>query len=235
MGLLRWEGLRQTKNVPVYGRPEMPELCSCGAQLPPDAYFCHKCGKPQRELLPEPEVTPELEPEPEVSYSPLPHAGSPALNFHNPVAVRVGLSMASAAALLSWLPLLNYGGLVWLFAAGFVSVFLYHRRTGQSLTVKAGARLGWITGILSFALITVLFTTTMIALANAKGGLAGIYQEQLRSMPVGDPNVAEALKLFQTPAGLASIIVFTLAVFFVIVTTLCTAGGALGAKLARKN
>ena len=28
----------------------MPEFCSCGSELPPDALFCHKCGKPQREL-----------------------------------------------------------------------------------------------------------------------------------------------------------------------------------------
>jgi len=38
----------------------MSEFCSCGAQLPPDALFCHKCGKPQRELVaPEPEVQAE--------------------------------------------------------------------------------------------------------------------------------------------------------------------------------
>ena len=29
----------------------MPEFCSCGAQLPPDALFCHKCGKPQRDIV----------------------------------------------------------------------------------------------------------------------------------------------------------------------------------------
>src|SRR5258706_16455256 len=29
----------------------VPERCTCGAQLPPDALFCHKCGKPQREDL----------------------------------------------------------------------------------------------------------------------------------------------------------------------------------------
>ena len=33
----------------------MPETCTCGAQLPPDSLFCHKCGKPQREIA-EPEV-----------------------------------------------------------------------------------------------------------------------------------------------------------------------------------
>ena len=37
----------------------MPDSCTCGAQLPPDALFCHKCGKPQRDL-----VTPDDPPEP---------------------------------------------------------------------------------------------------------------------------------------------------------------------------
>ena len=32
----------------------MPDFCTCGAELPPDARFCHRCGKPQRE-----EVIPE--------------------------------------------------------------------------------------------------------------------------------------------------------------------------------
>src|ERR1017187_9471093 len=29
----------------------MPEFCTCGAQLPPDSLFCHKCGKPQRDVM----------------------------------------------------------------------------------------------------------------------------------------------------------------------------------------
>jgi len=28
----------------------MPDNCTCGAELPPDSLFCHKCGKPQREI-----------------------------------------------------------------------------------------------------------------------------------------------------------------------------------------
>src|SRR2546427_9063086 len=75
----------------------MPDFCSCGAQLPEDARFCHKCGKPQRE-----EIVVEQPP------SPLP-AAAPALDaaawpgapsFHHPVAVRVGLFVASIATFL---------------------------------------------------------------------------------------------------------------------------------------
>ncbi len=40
----------------------MPDFCTCGAQLPLDALFCHKCGKPQRDVIePEPEIESALE------------------------------------------------------------------------------------------------------------------------------------------------------------------------------
>src|ERR1019366_3176643 len=65
----------------------MPEFCTCGAQLPPDALFCHKCGKPQREL-----IAPEFQ-IPENAESALPPAPVPLapdalpMNFRNRVAV----------------------------------------------------------------------------------------------------------------------------------------------------
>jgi hypothetical protein len=37
--------------------------------------------------------------------------------------------------------------IVTLLAGGFFSVFMYQRRTGFSLSVGSGARMGWITGI----------------------------------------------------------------------------------------
>jgi len=209
----------------------MPEFCSCGAELPPDARFCHKCGKPQRpELVPEPEPAPAKEPVREAPPRPA------ALNFHNPAAVRVGLSMASLSALLSWVPFLNLAFVVWWLAAGFFSVYLYRRRTGQLLSVRGGLRLGWITGILTFAIMTVLFTVSIVPVAVSKGGLGTLLQQQLRaSMPAGDPNVQEALRMFQSPAGLATILLFMLFTFFVLITLFCTVGGALGAKIAGRE
>jgi len=75
----------------------MPEFCTCGAQLPPDALFCHKCGKPQREL-----VVPETHiPEHAEFALPLaPSAVNPEaapMNFHNRVAVRIALLVAVIA------------------------------------------------------------------------------------------------------------------------------------------
>src|SRR5712691_7573897 len=136
----------------------MADFCTCGAQLPPDARFCHKCGRPQyadalTEAVPAP--SPEIPSGiPDHKDAPLP------VNFHNRLAVRIGLSVASIAAPLSWALLL--GAVVWMFIAGFLSVFFYRRRTAQFLTVRSGARLGWMTGVLSFVILTVLFTITIV-------------------------------------------------------------------------
>src|ERR1700730_12542550 len=136
----------------------MPEICSCGAQLPPDAVFCHKCGKPQRLELTE--VEPEL-----VPAAALPPPVEPApMSFRNPVAVRVALTVAVAAlagTLVSRILVLCL--LLWV-AAGFFAVLFYKRRTGHLLNIKAGLRMGWMTGVLLYALTTVVFTASMIVL-----------------------------------------------------------------------
>src|SRR4051794_8860906 len=129
----------------------MPDFCTCGAQLAPDSLFCHKCGKPQREVA-EPEIVTQPIPPPPLPEAP-PSPASLPLNFHNPVAVRVAATVALIATLLSWIPALNI--ILWL-AAGFFAVYLYRRRTGVFLNVRAGVRLGWITGVLMFVITTVI-------------------------------------------------------------------------------
>ena len=62
-------------------------------------------------------------------------------------------------------------------AAGFLAVFLYVRRTGQRLSLRSGARMGWITGIFSFTIFTVQLTAGVLAMSD-EGGLAGVIQKQ---------------------------------------------------------
>lgn len=214
----------------------MPEFCTCGAELPIDARFCHRCGKPQRE-----EVVPEMvAPPPEVVMAVAPGATAvppsgapPRVNFHNPTAVRIGLLMAGIASLLSALPTMALGlvGLaIWWVTAGFLLVYIYRRRTGQFLTVDSGLRMGWITGLLGSTITSVVFTVSVVPLIRG-GGLATLYQEQFRKMYGNDPNVQQALKILENPSSLALVVVFVLLFFFLIITFLSTAGGALGAKL----
>jgi hypothetical protein len=203
------------------------EHCTCGAELVPGARFCHKCGKPQFEWSPPeelPEETPQVaEPKAEADIS-----------FRNRTAVRIGLAMAVAASVLISLPLPMYVNVVWmlmwLVAAGFLAVYFYERRTGQGLSVRKGARMGWITGVFCFSIATIFFTITMVAIAR-RGGLAEFYRQQLGAQGPSPPEVEQLLEILEQPSGAAMLIFLTLAVLFFLFTLLPTLGGAMGAKL----
>src|SRR3954453_656053 len=159
----------------------MPEFCTCGAQLPDDALFCHKCGKAQRDIVePEPMPRPAAEITPPVVTRP----EAAALNFHNPVAIRIALAAAAIATLLSFVPCLN-----WL-AAGFFAVFFYRRRTGHILNMESGVRMGWMTGVIMFGIMALLLTFSLVFF-QAAGGVAAV-QAQLKNAV--DPRVFEVLK-----------------------------------------
>ena len=207
----------------------MPDFCTCGVQLPPDARFCHKCGKPQYDY---PALGEEIEqPAPPPVAVPV-LAQAPEISFHNRLAVRIGFLAALTAVIVSQIPL-PFPLLRVLFAflaAGFLAVFLYSRRTGQMLSMRSGARMGWITGIFSFTLIGVLFTVTMVAFSN-QGDLQKVFRSQL---PTND-----ATKVFtdalSDPANLAAFILLSLIILFVMLTALPMIGGVLGAKVLEKE
>jgi hypothetical protein len=203
----------------------MADFCTCGAQLPPDALFCHKCGKPQREL---PNVEPEpVAPTPEIFLAPIAAHQPPPLNFRNPVAVRVAFLTAAISLPLCWIPVLSLG--VWI-GCGALAVYFYGRRTGERLDWRDGMRMGWMTGVVVFAILTVLFTMAVLVI-TAAGGPAALAQPQFRNMPMYDEKSIEALKTMMTGPGMLQALFFT----FVLTTVACGAGGALGARLIGRH
>ncbi len=205
----------------------MADYCTCGAHLPPDARFCHKCGKPQYEDPPE---------ETEIAPLPVAVAAPPApaeISFHNGTAVRIAFLAALLAFILFILPLpFQFPRLLVAFvAAGFGAVYLYVRRTGQRLNVRSGARMGWITGIFSFVIVTLFITVGMLAAAS-QGGIVSLLKTQL---PANDARTTEVLKLLEQPSALATMTVFVLLMMFFLLTILPMLGGALGAKLTAKQ
>jgi hypothetical protein len=213
----------------------VPEFCTCGAQLPPDARFCHKCGKPQYDYpgLEEPEVAPPpievaslLQAPPQVQLS-----GE--ISFHNRLAVRIGFIAAMGAVMISVFPI------PWPFVrlpiaflgAGFLAVFLYSRRTGQTLSIRSGARMGWITGIFSFTLVSILFTVAIVAISS-KGDFAQQLRDQL---PANDARADMIQQALSNPALILGVVLLYLMLFFVIFTALPIIGGALGAKVLEKE
>jgi hypothetical protein len=206
------------------------ERCTCGAQLPPDARFCHKCGKPQYDY-------PGLETEPVVEAPPPSSPPSPPqppeISFRNGTAVRIGFLAALIAFILFVIPLpFPFPRLLIAFlAAGFLAVYLYVRRTGQKLSIRSGARMGWITGVFSFVIVTVQFTAAVLV-TSSQGGIAALLRAQL---PADDARTQEVLKLLQEPSALVAMMAFVLLMLFLLLTVLPTLGGALGAKLLTRD
>lgn len=206
----------------------MPEYCTCGAQLPEDARFCHKCGRPQRE---EP-VLVEEQPEVQPILAPLPTAPPPPIeapiSFRNATAVRVAVLAGVPVFLLSAVagPLM----LAVPVAGGFFAVYLYRRRTGQRVSVVAGARLGWIAGIIVFAILTMLLT--MLVLMLSQPDLVQNMRDQMAKMSSISPEeVTKRIDLLRTPSSLALVLLDA----FLTYTLLTALGGAVGAKFLDRH
>ncbi|MGD1092173.1 MAG: zinc ribbon domain-containing protein [Bryobacteraceae bacterium] len=206
----------------------MPDRCTCGAVLPPDALFCHKCGKPQRE-----DLLPVVEPEP-AAPPPLPTiAAPPPIGFHNGPAVRVALMAGILSIVVTFvtgqLALLRPLALVWPVATGVLAVFLYRRATGQRLTPLNGAHLGWICGIFGFVIVVIMLT--MIAVALSEPSAVSAMHDQLKDQGISEADVTQLLNVLHSPAGIAG----GLLMFFLLFTILPVFGGMIGAKLLDRD
>lgn len=160
------------------------------------------------------------------------------INFSNGAAVRVALIVAAVSMMLL-IPLGQLTGVSLLgimlptLFAGALSVWFYQRRTGSALTVLAGARMGWITGVFIFALFLVLFTITVVP-AIETGELQKV-QEAAQQANISEADLARLREIFENPLMLALTLVLFMGIYFVGATTLSSLGGMLGAKLLSRN
>jgi len=201
----------------------VPDFCTCGAQLPADARFCHKCGKPQRD---EPLIA-ALEPviQPVVSQPAI--TPPPRVSFNNSAVVKACL----VAAVLTFLFLVVAVAFAPVrvlapVAAGLFAVYLYTRRTGRQLSVFEGLQVGWMTGVFLFIIIGVLFTASYFVLSS-RGGLSAAELEMFRDRGVPKDQIDSIEQLFRNPL----IVPALLLIMFMILTILPMVGGAVGAKL----
>lgn len=211
----------------------MADYCTCGAQLPEDALFCHKCGKPQREIL-EPEVEANVyaaaAPEAALEATPAPPRQAPPqplpLNFRNPIAVRIALLASIGSTILSLLqlqPLLSWLG------AGFVAVYLYRWKTGVIVDVGSGVKIGWITGLISYVFYAILFAVPAVLSSEFRTEFLA-RAKNARLDPAAMQQLTDAI---QSQPGM--VLAFILVGLFVFVIGLNVVGGALGARIARNS
>ncbi len=200
-----------------------------------DAAFCHRCGKPQRELAPE-----VIEPEVPAAAAALvpdelmrPPAPAPPVSFTNSVAVRVGFLTASISSILIETPVLGLLFMVWSALAGYFSVVLYRKRTGEKLSVREGAKLGWITGILNSLIVMVFFTLNVVIMNSEP---ITQYHEKLKELRAADPNSYAAIgSVIESPYFIAGTLLILFFLFVAILTVFGITGGALSARMARKQ
>lgn len=199
----------------------MPESCTCGTKLVEDARFCHRCGRPTSEAflieeapaVPPPPAPPTLQ----EKIAQLP------VNFSNPVALRVALLMSVAIIPVEMMPVLSMLSIVWWLGAGWCAVLLYRKLTGSVLSIRAGARLGSITGVLTFLGYAIGITIGVVAAGKE-------FFDQLEKQ---SPDVSQVVN---DPTMLFAVIMLAMAFLFAFVVAICAAGGALGARyVARKS
>ena len=156
----------------------------------------------------------------------------PAISFRNATAVRVALATGIPIVLLSAVLSAIAGplGMAVPVAGGFFAVYLYRRRTGEKITVLAGARLGWISGIIVFTILTLLLTMTVVVLSQPD--LVQNMRDQMTKMsPLSQEEITRSIDLLRTPSGLATALLNA----FLSYTLLTALGGAVGAKFLSRH
>lgn len=173
----------------------------------------------------------ELAPPPVVP--PLPVLEPPPIGLRNGLAVRIALSSCALSFLLAIVtgqlgmpPILS---LIWFIGAGFFAVFLYERRTGQRLSAMSGARLGWISGLFTFVIVTVILTILATYLSDPSGVAA--LREQWKAQQRPDQQLNDMIELLRSPAGIAAGLIGS----FLFLTSLPAFGGLIGAKFLDRD
>lgn len=217
---------------------DVAEVCSCGTQLVEGARFCHRCGKPTFEMPAEEQEEPVPAEVAQLLDTVELSSATPEISFNNGAAVRVALLVAAISMLLL-IPMANLSGMSLIgiilptLFAGALSVWFYQRRTGNTLSVLAGARMGWITGVFIFALFLVLFTITIVPSLES-GELQKIQEAALKGN-FSATDMEKLKEIFENPTLLGLSILLFMGIYFVGATTLSSLGGMLGAKLLGRN
>lgn len=227
--------------------------CTCGAKLADDARFCHRCGRPVRDddpilVQPEPDegstsgddliADEQPAPAPMSAAAQAAHDAATAMlevSFRSPLAVRVGFLAASIVQLVLMLVAMAHTvqllPLV-LAAGGAYAVVLFSRRSGRTLSVMEGARMGWISGVFSFVISTVLFTAGLLISGK---GLVPMFEENLKTAGLDSANTGKAMEMIRDPNVLVIFVVLMLIFNFLLVAVVSSLGGALGARLTRRG
>jgi hypothetical protein len=201
--------------------------CTCGAVLPEDARFCHKCGKPQFEediarFSDNEAATPVQGP------IDVPANKTAPIGFGNMRAVAITMAAAAVALVALFLaaaisPVL---GPVVLCSAGFAAARLYRNRTAEPLSPGGGAYLGLMTGIWLFLVVAICAAITSVYVASPTG------REVLKAAM---PKMPELAKLLDDPHQFLINLMEGLIPMFFLATISAALGGMIAARMSARR
>jgi hypothetical protein len=149
---------------------------------------------------------------------------------------RQSLPIAAALALL----MLSIPDLFWLWlpVAGAMVVWLHRMKTNETVSTRAGLRIGAFTGMVAFALFSAVLISTVIydrLLLERPDRISERSRQQLEELAKRnpDPKVQETVKeILRRPGGVTMYLIVGIPILFLLFLSLCATGGALGAALS---
>jgi hypothetical protein len=216
----------------------MEQLCyKCGQAVEEGVAFCPHCSAPQiRVMIAEP--LPSAATAGDISATQPGSANLPASQTVPVLALPMQWSQAVkpcalAALVASLLMSLGLNPFVAMLSVGFLAVVFYRQRQpGTAIKPGVGARLGALSGVLWFAISSILETLVVIFLHKApeirNELIAKIEQAASRT---SDPQTLAVFDRLKTPGGLEFLMVFGLLFAFLASLVLAGLGGALGGTL----
>lgn len=120
--------------------------------------------------------------------------------------------------------------------AGFLCVVFYRRRRPAiHLTVGMGARLGALTGGVSFAFVAAILALWTAFRSGKEIHDAVISRIQQYAAQSSYPQMQQVMDLLNTPEGFTFFMIFSLILAFIAFTIFSTLGGAVGAFLLNRK
>jgi hypothetical protein len=211
------------------------QRCTCGAVLPEDARFCHKCGKPQYEediaRLTAEQTAAAPAPSPTVAAT-VPAVAR--IGFGNLRAVLITMGVAALSLVVLYLALLLVPPLapIILCGAGFAAATFYKKQTLEQLTKGGGAFLGLMTGLWLFLVVAICLVVVSVELSSPAG------QEIFKAASLKLPQIAnnpEAAKLLDHPQELVNGVRGALIPMFFIITLSAAFGGMLAGRTPARH
>jgi len=173
-------------------------------------------------------VVEEQQPAPQV-LAPAP-AVTPRIGFRNPLAFRAALLAGAISSVCNVLAFIACP--LWLFATGSLGVWFYRRRGGAVTSLRDGAKMGWISGLMSFLLFSVPYSFWYADLVSRPDFQKSV-AEQFKNLGLSASLRDQAIESLHAPVGMqVASMLFTL---FLVFTLFSLLGGLIGAKLLKSR